>query len=232
MKTFKLFLIFIITVLILFWTFKTVEFQNSSWRSHNGNVGLKYWFIVPLIWLKVTSYGLHLIRQLYKPQVNKIGEFKLISISQRIGSNIIDFVCISFIWFIVIAVGALILLPFYKMKWISPQFVQDYGYTDCFNYLFDIGWYIFGIVFFIYTVSLEYFKQSTFGKMINNCGIISTKLSTPNIFSILIKNLLRLIPINEICIYIKGYSLNEEISKTRLIFLEDHNQELYNKINR
>ena len=230
MKFLKFTFSLIILIAIIYLTYFIVLAQNLEWRQYNGDVDVRYWLIRPLIWLKVTAYVLFVIKSIFYNRQNNLGVFKLANIKQRVISNILDFICVGFIWLIIMLLGALILLPLYKIGLINPIYKQDYGYLDCFNYLFDIGWYIYAVTFLIYSITLEFLKQSTFGKMMNNCGLTTNSISKPKLFQIIIKNLLRFIPINELWLYVKGHTFNEAVSGTRIIFLEPHNQREYNNL--
>jgi uncharacterized RDD family membrane protein YckC len=230
MRIIKITLITLISLGLIYLTYQTVNIQNNYWRSSNGNVGFDYWLIRPLIWFKITTFGSFLIKELINKSIPQFKEWKLASIRHRVFSNVIDLVIIGFIWFVLNIIIALLILPLYKLELITPRFKQYSDISTCINVVFDYGGYIFALIFIIYSISLEYFQKSTLGKMFLNIGIISTNYSKPTLTQILIKNIIRFVPINDLWVYFKGYSLNETLSKTRLVVLDKKNQKRYNSI--
>ncbi len=211
----------------------TVYHQNNTWASNNGRVGFSYWFVVPFIWFKVSAFLLYGIYYQLRIINNKITDFyfaqlKLMGIRKRLFSQLIDGVSYVIIWPIILVLGALILMPFYKNGLITITYKQRSAFTMCFNYMTGIGGYVFLGIILIYSVIMEYFQQSTFGKMMLNCGIISVKKKKPTFFAVLLKNVIRFVPLNDFFYYFRRITLSDYLSGIRTIELEEDTTGLYN----
>ena len=79
---------------------------------------------------------------------------------------------------------------------------------------------IISILFYIlYYFIFEFFIQTTPGKLITKCKVISIDLKTPSILSILLRSIFRIIPLEPISIFFtsKKECLHDKLSKTKII---------------
>ena len=115
----------------------------------------------------------------------------------RIANYIVDTILIVIVWIIIII--------------IIEVLVSDIFWVDVYADL------IFYVIYFFYYFLFEVFINKTPGKMLTKTFVVTFNHKKPTVKMIMIRSVLRLIPIDQLSFLFGGIGLHDQLSKTTVI---------------